>query len=195
MTSKSAINTSASIFYISDQNTSVLKEENVSQNQVSDVIIDVPNNLQNLKDENEKSIKNDPETESKLQNLLVPDDASDAESSIIDVDNDQMFDDTVFTEYDDLNISKMTQKMSNHWRNKFECEDRGSFKKKKEKMSLEELVNNQSDENRRNGDDTNKVKDECSLNITDNRTRRRKPLQETKSDFQLSSSDLGNHNF
>ena len=148
-----------------------------------------------MKEENEKSIKNDPETESKLQNLLVPDDASDAESSIIDVDNDQMFDDTVFTEYDDLNISKMTQKMSNHWRNKFECEDRGSFKKKKEKMSLEELVNNQSDENRRNGDDTNKVKDECSLNITDNRTRRRKPLQETKSDFQLSSSDLGNHNF
>merc|ERR1712038_1327184 len=80
--------------------------------------------------------------------------------------------------------------MSNHWRNKFECEDRGSFKKKKEKMSLEELVNNQSDENKRNGDDTNKVKDECTLNITDNRTRRRKPLQETKSDFQLSSSDL-----
>ena len=195
MTSKSAIYTSASIFYISDQNTSVLKEENVSQNQVSDVIIDVPNNSQNLKEENEKSIKNDPETESKLQNLLVPDDASDAESSIIDVDNDQMFDDTVFTEYDDLNISKMTQKMSNHWRNKFECEDRGSFKKKKEKMSLEELVNNQSDENRRNGDDTNKVKDECSLNITDNRTRRRKPLQETKSDFQLSSSLLGNNNF
>ena len=195
MTSKSAINTSASIFYISDQNTSVLKEENVSQNQVSDVIIDVPNNSQNLKEENEKSIKNDSETESKLQNLLVPDDASDAESSIIDVDNDQMFDDTVFTEYDDLNISKMTQKMSNHWRTKFECEDRGSFKKKKEKMSLEELVNNQSDENRKNGDDTNKVKDECSLNITDNRTRRRKPLQETKSDFQLSSSDLGNHNF
>ena len=195
MTSKSATNISATIFYISDQNTSVLKEENVSQNQVSDVIIDVPNDSQNLKEENEKSIKNDPETDSKLQNLLVPDDASDAESSIIDVDNDQMFDDTVFTEYDDLNISKMTQKMSNHWRNKFECEDRGTFKKIKEKMSLEELVNNQSDENRGKGDDTNKVKGECQLNITDNRTRRRKPLQETKSDFQLSSSDLGNHNF
>lgn len=188
-------NISATIFYISDQNTSVLKEENVSQNQASDVIIDVPNDSQSLKEENKKSITNDPETESKLQNLLVPDDASDAESSIIDVDNDQMFDDTVFTEYDDLNISKMTQKMSNHWRNKFECEDRGTFKKKKEKMSLEELVNNQSDENRGKGDDTNKVKGECQLNITDNRTRRRKPLQEAKSDFQLSSSDLGNHNF
>ena len=195
MTSKSATNIFSTIFYISDQNTSVLKEENVSQNQVSDVITDVPNDSQNLKEENEKSIKNDPETESKLQNLLVPDDASDAESSIIDVDNDQMFDDTVFTEYDDLNISKMTQKMSNHWRNKFECEDRGTFKKKKEKMSLEELVNNQSDETRGKGDDTNKVKGECQLNITDNRTRRRKPLQEAKSDFQLSSSDLGNHNF
>ena len=72
---------------------------------------------------------------------------SNEEASLIDVNNDQMFDDTVFTEYDDLSISRMTQKMSKHWRKKFKTEDKNKNEKKIDNISLEELVQRQEEKN------------------------------------------------
>ncbi len=50
-----------------------------------------------------------------------PDDDNDTskEASLIDVDNDQMFDDSIFTEYDDRNLSCMSAKMTKKWRKKW----------------------------------------------------------------------------
>ena len=45
------------------------------------------------------------------------------ENSILDVGNDQMFDDSIFTEYDDQNLSCMSTKMTKKWRKKWEKED------------------------------------------------------------------------
>ena len=45
------------------------------------------------------------------------------ENSILDVGNDQMFDDSIFTEYDDKNLSYMSTNMSKKWRKKWEKED------------------------------------------------------------------------
>ena len=42
------------------------------------------------------------------------------ENSILDVGNDQMFDDSIFTEYDEQNISCMSTKMTKKWRKKWE---------------------------------------------------------------------------
>ena len=47
---------------------------------------------------------------------------SSPENSIIDVNNDQMFDDSIFTEYDDKNLSCMSAKMTKKWRKKWERE-------------------------------------------------------------------------
>ena len=51
------------------------------------------------------------------------DDADTGDDSILDVDNDQMFDDTIFTEYNDQNLSVMSNKMTKKWRKKWEKED------------------------------------------------------------------------
>ena len=115
------------------------------------------------------------------------------ESSIIDVDNDQMFDDTVFTEYDDLSLSRMTQKMSKHWRNKFKNEDKMA-KKHIDNVSLEELVQRQTDK-----PETEKLSfslegsncNESSKHITDNRRRRIKLGNVPRSDIRLDNSDIG----
>ena len=45
------------------------------------------------------------------------------ENSILDVGNDQMFDDSIFTEYDDKNLSCMSTNMTKKWRKKWEKED------------------------------------------------------------------------
>lgn len=53
-----------------------------------------------------------------------PEDAdSSKENSIIDVGNDQMFENSIFTEYDDKNLSCMSAKMTKKWRKKWEKED------------------------------------------------------------------------
>ena len=73
--------------------------------------------------------------------------------SIIDVNDDQMFDDTVFTDYDDLSISRMTQKMSKHWRkklNKENIEAHTNEIKQHDNLSLEELVNQETNKNKTN---------------------------------------------
>lgn len=150
-----------------------------------------PNNIQDAAKEIEDSNNVDLENEKKFQHLLTAEAVSDTESSIIDVNNDQMFDDTVFTDYDDINISKMTQKMSTNWRNKFKKEERAEFRRKKDNLSLEELVERQTDKNYKSND-SNQSKREDILNVTNNRTRRRKPMHKTVPDFRLSSSDLGN---
>ena len=51
------------------------------------------------------------------------DDADTGDDSILDVNNDQMFDDTIFTEYNDQNLSVMSNKMTKKWRKKWEKED------------------------------------------------------------------------
>ena len=65
---------------------------------------------------------------------------SSRDSSILDVNNDQMFDDSIFTEYDEQNISTMSQKMSKQWRKKFKAEGKRKEKKIKNTFSLEKLV-------------------------------------------------------
>lgn len=73
--------------------------------------------------------------------------------SIIDVNDDQMFDDTVFTDYDDLSISRMTQKMSKHWRkklNKENIEAHINEINQHDNLSLEELVNQETNKNKNN---------------------------------------------
>ena len=149
-------------------------------------------NIQNSIKGKKEIHENDADTNAKLQLLLNSEMVSDAESSIIDVNNDQMFDDTVFTDYDDMNISRMTQKMSKHWRNKFESENKVRTKKKKDNMSLEELVNSQSDKNSSDHSQSNVSNHESIHNITNNRARRKKPIPDVSSDLQLSGSDIGN---
>ena len=169
----------------------VLNEDNKSQ----DHNLDTEKTLENIQNsmKGEKEIhENDADTNAKLQLLLNSETVSDAESSIIDVNNDQMFDDTVFTDYDDMNISRMTQKMSKHWRNKFESESKVRTKKKKDNMSLEELVNSQTDKNSNNHNQSDVSNHENIHNITNNRARRKKPIPDVSSDLQLSGSDIGN---
>ena len=169
----------------------VLNEDNNSQDHNLDTEKTLEN-IQNSMKEQKETHENDADTNAKLQLLLTSETVSDAESSIIDVNNDQMFDDTVFTDYDDMNISRMTQKMSKHWRNKFESESKVRTKKKKDNMSLEELVNSQTDKNSNNQNQSNVSNHENIHNITNNRARRKKPIPDVNSDLQLSGSDIGN---
>lgn len=168
-----------------------LNEDNDSQDNnlnTEKTVVTLQNSMKGDKEIHE----NDADTNAKLQLLLNSETVSDAESSIIDVNNDQMFDDTVFTDYDDMNISRMTQKMSKHWRNKFESESKVRTKKKKDNMSLEELVNSQSDKNSSDHSQSNVSNHESIHNITNNRARRKKPIPDVSSDLQLSGSDIGN---
>ena len=168
-----------------------LNEDNDSQDSnlnTEKTVVTLQNSMKGDKEIHE----NDADTNAKLQLLLNSEMVSDAESSIIDVNNDQMFDDTVFTDYDDMNISRMTQKMSKHWRNKFESESKVRTKKKKDNMSLEELVNSQSDKNSSDHSQSNVSNHESIHNITNNRARRKKPIPDVSSDLQLSGSDIGN---
>ena len=182
------------LLFFLDHNLSVSNEEPDCQNHNGNKLVCSPNNLQDSVTKKEETDKDEADTKAKLQLLLASQGVSDAESSIIDVNNDQMFDDTVFTEYDDMNISKMTQKMSNHWRNKFESESKHKTKKNKNKMSLEELVTSQT-EKYTNPQQSNDSKCEDLHNITNNRARRKKPFQDTNTDLQLSGSEIGNINF
>lgn len=173
-----------------DQDLPVINEDNNSQ----DHNLNTEKTLEHLQNsmKGDKEIhENDADTNAKLQLLLTSETVSDAESSIIDVNNDQMFDDTVFTDYDDMNISRMTQKMSKHWRNKFESESKVRTKKKKDNMSLEELVNSQTDKNSSDYSQSN-VSNHESIHITNNRARRKKPIPDVNTDLQLSGSDIGN---
>lgn len=119
---------------------------------------------------------------------------SDEELSIIDVNNDQMFDDTVFTEYDDLSISRMTQKMSKHWRKKFKSEDNIKARTACDDLSLQELVQRQGDKNHTEKlhslvDDSKSRED---LNVTDNRKRRTKPFNKvTPRGYLIKSDEIG----
>ena len=177
--------------YLLDQNLPALNEDNDSQDNnlnTEKTVVTLQNSMKGDKEIHE----NDADTNAKLQLLLNSEMVSDAESSIIDVNNDQMFDDTVFTDYDDMNISRMTQKMSKHWRNKFESESKVRTKKKKDNMSLEELVNSQSDKNSSDHSQSNVSNHESIHNITNNRARRKKPIPDVSSDLQLSGSDIGN---
>ena len=45
------------------------------------------------------------------------------ENSIIDVNNDQLFDDSIFTVYSDNDLSKMHSKISKKWRKKWDKDD------------------------------------------------------------------------
>ena len=120
------------------------------------------------------------------------------ESSIIDVNNDQMFDDTVFTEYDDQNISTMTQKMSKHWRKKFKDEDKKEARKEINQLSLEQLVHRQMEKTNTATQiltDEEAKFSEDNKYITDNRRRRTKQINGTNADFRLSSSEIGKISF
>ena len=105
-----------------------------------------------------------------------------------------MFDDTVFTEYDDLSISRMTQKMSKHWRKKFRSEDNIKPQATSDQMTLHELVHRQGEKNR--NQKLNSIVDGSKLtedlNVTDNRKRRTKPInKEANRGFVIKSSDIG----
>ena len=58
-----------------------------------------------------------------LHNQNFEDVDTSKENSILDVENDQMFDDSIFTEYDDQNLSCMSSKMTKKWRKKWAKED------------------------------------------------------------------------
>jgi hypothetical protein len=119
---------------------------------------------------------------------------SDEESSLIDVNNDQMFDDTVFTDYDDLSISRMTQKMSKHWRKKFKSEDNIKAQTTSDDLSLQELVQRQGEKshNQNFNSIVDYSKSREDLNVTDNRKRRTKPINtEVTRGYRINSPDIG----
>merc|ERR1719245_374415 len=57
-------------------------------------------------------------------------------------------------------------------------------------MSLEELVNSQTDKNSNNHNQSDVSNHENIHNITNNRARRKKPFPDVNSDLQLSGSDI-----
>ena len=118
------------------------------------------------------------------------DGSPDKECSILDVNNDQMFDDTVFTEYDEQNISTMTKKISKYWRKKIKDEDKEEAKRKVDDLSLEELVQRQTEKGNVEAPNITNEEMNFSPHVTNNRNRRAKQANNTKSNFRLSSSDI-----
>ena len=55
--------------------------------------------------------------------IINDDHESSDEDSILDVNNDQMFEDSIYTEYDDKNLSCMSNKMAKKWRKRWQKED------------------------------------------------------------------------
>ena len=55
--------------------------------------------------------------------ILNGDHESSDEDSILDVNNDQMFEDSIYTEYDDKNLSCISDKMAKKWRKRWQKED------------------------------------------------------------------------
>ena len=55
--------------------------------------------------------------------IINDDHESSDEDSILDVNNDQMFEDSIYTEYDDKNLSCMSNKMTKKWRKRWQKED------------------------------------------------------------------------
>ena len=119
---------------------------------------------------------------------------SSGESSILDVNNDEIFDDSVFTSYDEKNISTMTQKMSKHWRKKFKEEDRQNERKLKDKLSIEQLVEQQIEKDKIKQQSIKKGDKSADKdkNVTDNRRRRTKPgYGANNQDLDLHCSGIG----
>ena len=119
---------------------------------------------------------------------------SSGESSILDVNNDEIFDDSVFTSYDEKNISTMTKKMSKHWRKKFKEEDRQNERKLKDKLSIEQLVEQQIEKDKIKQQSIKKGDKSADKdkNVTDNRRRRTKPgYGANNQDLDLHCSGIG----
>ena len=59
----------------------------------------------------------------------LDDEDDDEQPSILDVNNDQLFDNSIFTEYDESNLSSLSKKMSKSWRSQMRQERRktGNF--------------------------------------------------------------------
>ena len=65
-------------------------------------------------------------------------DDEEGNASLVDVNNDQMFDDSIFTEYDDQNISCMGENISSRWRNRMTKDEK---KRKKKTEDMESMKN------------------------------------------------------
>lgn len=119
---------------------------------------------------------------------------SSGESSILDVNNDEIFDDSVFTSYDEKNISTITQKMSKHWRKKFKEEDRKRDRNLKDKLSIEQLVQQQIEKDKMKQRSIGKSAnlDDKDKHVTDNRRRRTKPGHDANNQsLDLHYSEIG----
>ena len=151
-----------------------------------------------------KEVKKEEVTEDRLESGIAwaEHDSSSRESSILDVNNDQMFDDSIFTEYDDKNISTMSHKMSKHWQKKIKDEDRCQSRKLRgDKLSIEKLVQQQIEKSKVRKQEVGKninIKKPSTLgqklNVTDNRRQRTKSNRERYYDHGLrNNSTVGEY--